>query len=134
MEDEEFKKLRHRFWRLGKERRFEVIKKMGFQTIEPFSGIDPASKTEANPNGKPYDPSAERVQREMLFYIWSRTHSMVGNGLMDQLIALIEEQEAQITAEEESASYLKEPRPTEFPPTKEELAAMKYVPGTKKEI
>jgi hypothetical protein len=112
MEDEEFKKIRHRFWRLGKERRFTVIKKMGFQSIEPYSGMD---------------LSAEKTQREMLYHA-------IMNEMMKDLIALIEEQEALITAEEESGGYFKEPRPTEFPPSKEELEKMKYVPGTKKEI
>jgi hypothetical protein len=112
MEDEEFKKVRHRFWRLGKERRFTVIKKMGFQAIEPYSGMD---------------LSAEKTQREMLF------HANI-NERTDELIAFIEEQEALITAEEESEAYLKEPRPTEFPPSKEEMEAMKYVPGMKKDV
>jgi hypothetical protein len=112
MEDEEFKKLRHRFWRLGKERRFEVIKKMGFQKIEPYSGMD---------------LSAEKTQREMLFH--AKIHEREND-----LVAFIEEQEALITAAEEGEAYLRPPRPTEFPPSKEELEAMKYVPGMKKEV
>lgn len=128
MNDEEFKALRHRFWRLGKERRFTVIQKIGFMSMEPFSGIDPVTRTEDNPNGKPYDPQAERVQREMLFYIKNDFSQLA------ELISLIEVEEAQITVAEEKAEYLRPPPIREVPPSKEELDAMRYVPGVKKEI
>jgi hypothetical protein len=85
-----------------------VIKKMGFQAIEPYSGMD---------------LSAEKTQREMLFH--ARINERTGD-----LILFIEEQEGLITAEEESADYLRTPPIREIPRTKEELEDLKYVPGT----
>ena len=150
MNDEEFKQLRHRFWKLGKERRSSVIKKMEFR-VDPGDTIQGETQVVylyvlsvkgslvSNPEvtlakGNQNIPTAEmmlqaeRIEREILFYI--RKNPV----LLDELIALIEVEEAQITAAEEKAEYLRPPPIREVPPSKEELDAMKYVPGVKKEI
>jgi hypothetical protein len=93
MEENEFKKLRHRFWKLGYKRRLKVLMDMGYSDpevrkpfITPLEELPEGSKEETLEN--------EVVQRRILF-------AVVETPALARLIELIEIQEEIAAAEEE---------------------------------
>jgi len=124
--EEEFKNLRHRFWKLGRERRLKVIKTLGFdaESWKP-TFLDKNEKGQYIQNIE-----MELVQRKILVHINKFPE------IKEDLISLIEVQEAEL---EKIESEQKTIRVTgqvlgDTAPSKEELEAMKYVPGVKKEV
>jgi len=84
--DADFKRLRHRFWALGLQRRYNLLRKIGYV--------------------KEGETLIEKIERFRLYKI-------KGNMLEGTLMELIEEQEAEILAENEKSDYLaprEEPR------------------------
>ena len=132
MDEEKFKAIRHRFWRLGREKRNTLIKEMGFAAPE-YQDQFLEKKLDKDGNEVPgvYTQSIENevVQRKILYFI-------VEGGRQEELEALIEVQE-EILAAEEEAKGGDRVRVVgrvlgETPPSKEELASIKYVAGGKK--
>jgi len=77
--DVNFKKLRHRFWALGLQPRYNVLREMGYM--------------------KAGETLFEKIERFRLYKIKE-------NGLEGKLVELIEAQEAKILAENEKSDYL----------------------------
>src|SRR3972149_404770 len=83
--DPNFKKLRHRFWALGLVRRFRVLVSMGYAVTG--------------------ESLMEKIERYRLYRIKA-------DGNEGTLVAMIEEQEAEILAENEKSEYI---RPQDIP-------------------
>jgi hypothetical protein len=127
MDEEQFKKLRYKFWKLGKEKRKKIILDMGFGDL---SWRDQFLEKGLGKDGKEIytqNVDMELVQRKILYFI-------VESGREKELAALIELQEEILAAEEDKGERLRVTGPVlgEIPPSREELAEIKYVPGQKK--
>lgn len=84
----DFKALRHRFWQLGVQRRYAVLRHLGL--------------------AKPGEVLFEKVER-------FRLYKLREDGREQELVAAIEYHEAEILAENEKAEYVSQKEPTSDP-------------------